>query len=45
MSKLVHKHAQLGQCTEPDWDPLLDTVGEHVVSDFMWMADGRGPSS
>ena len=27
------------QWTKPDWKPLLDTVGEEVTGDFMWMCE------
>lgn len=29
------------QGREPDWQPLLDLVGEEVVADFMWMFEVR----
>jgi hypothetical protein len=25
------------ECREPNWQPLLDLVPEHVVEGFMWM--------
>ena len=28
----------LGQCETPNWQPLLDAVGEHLTGTFMWMS-------
>jgi hypothetical protein len=30
---------ELGQCEEPDWQPLLDLVGVELVGWFMWMTE------
>jgi hypothetical protein len=37
MSSTPDKLGEIGHCERPDWDPLLDLVGEAVTRDFMWM--------
>jgi hypothetical protein len=29
---------ELGQCDRPNWNPLLDLLGEQLVCEFMWMS-------
>ncbi len=37
MSATRDRQGEVGQCQRPNWDPLLDLVGEDVTADFMWM--------
>lgn len=30
---------ELGQCEEPDWQPLIDLVGVELTGWFMWMTE------
>jgi hypothetical protein len=39
MSKMTEKRGRLGQHDRPDWNPLLEAVGEELTGDFMWMGE------
>jgi hypothetical protein len=46
MSDKTSVKGHLGQCDQPNWEPLLGLLGEELVGDFMWMTqidlvDGR----
>jgi hypothetical protein len=34
---MSERHGTVGQCDHPNWEPLLNLVGEPVTGDFMWM--------